>query len=802
MTMHATTANRAGPRPVPTGPVVVGAARADRAIVLGSGGAAAAGAAPKAALLDRAGAAGLPVPDGIIVTPSVDPARLVLPDALGAAVAVRSAFGAEDRADASLAGHFLTELDVPREEAAASIDRVRASAGTRKAMRTDVLVMRCVDPVVAGVAFSEDGYEDDLVNATAGRAERLLAGTEPGQAFRLARLRRFERPAATLAPWQQRLSALLRAVRREFGPGGWDVEWADDGARCWLLQVRPVTAAPARNEAFTIANHKEILPELPSTFMASLIESAAHDLLDFYASLDADLPVHRPFVETFAGRPYLNLSMLTDLMRALGLPTRLVTDSYGGTPDVDVGLRPRRMLAAAPVLARIGLAQSTAVARANRVADQLTATTVAPDASFGDTIAVLRSCYLALVNEMGALASSLAPPVALLRGTGTLDQHLARHRTAATRMLDDLAPVGAALDRHPALRDSPAEVLGPSARPPDGAAETGDRADLVRRWQRWLDRHGHRGVFESDIARPRFADDPTPIVEILRGRSDWSWSDPSAPGLPAAAPPRGADEPSGPRPSYDPTRRAGRRSLRTTATVPLWAVVRAPMAAREQVRSAGMRAFASIRTHLVDLAEAAVEAGRLPAPDDLWLLTIDEAVSLDAGAVFTRADIEARRRRRERLAAIRLPDTVHRFDDLSAPADPASTAGTFAGMPLVRGRVEGRALRASEPPGRLPDGFEPATTVLVARSVDAGWIGAFTRAAGVAVEIGGDLSHGSIILRELGVVSVTNLGDLGDAITTGDRVRLDADTGRLVLLSPAADAPTEHGPTPSRRNPS
>jgi pyruvate,water dikinase len=764
------TVNAVRMRPVTAVPVGGSPSHADQAIILGSGRAAARGVAAKAALLDRARAAGLAVPAGIVVTPTMDPAPLMLPDELGVAVAVRSAFGAEDRPDASLAGHFLTELDVHRDDVAAAIDRVRASAGAHQAMRTDVLVMRCVDPVVAGVAFSEDGYEDDLVNAVAGRGDRLLAGTEPGQGFRLARLRRFERPAATLAPWQRRLSALLRAVRHEFGPGGWDVEWADDGRCCWLVQVRPVTAAPARNEAFTIANHKEILPELPSTFMTSLIESAAHDLLDFYASLDANLPVHRPFVETFAGRPYLNLSMLTDLMRALGLPTRLVTDSYGGTPDVDVGLRPRRMLAAAPSLARIGLAQSAAVTRANRVADDLARTAISPGASFADTIVVLRESYLALVNEMGALASSLAPPVALLRTTGTLDEHLARHRTAATRMLDDLDPLAAALDHRPELRDDLGDTLGPAATPTtdaDSSGGTGDRGDLVRRWHGWLDAHGHRGVFESDIARPRFADDPTPIVEVLRhGRHHTS-------------PP-------------------GRRSLRASATVPLWAVVRPPMAAREQVRSAGMRAFAAIRTHLVGLAAVAAAEGRLPAADDLWLLTIDEAVSLDTGAVFTAADIEARGRERARLGAIRLPDTVHRFDDLSGLTDVAPTARSFTGMPLVRGRVEGRALRASEPPGRLPEGFDPATTVLVARSVDAGWIGTFTRVAGVAVEIGGDLSHGSIILRELGVVSVTNLGDLGNTIATGDPVRLDADTGRLVLLAPT---PVDHT-NPIRRNPS
>jgi pyruvate,water dikinase len=191
----------APPRPITADP-----AYAAQVIVIGSGSATVRGVAPKAALLDRAAAAGLPVPDGIIVTPTVDPSRVAVPERLGDRLAVRSAFGAEDRPDVSLAGHFLTELDVRPEAVASSIDRVRASARADPSMRVDVLVMRAVDPVVAGVAFSEDGYEDDLVNAVAGRGDRLLAGHQAGQSFRLARLRRFERPAAALSPIRANLT--------------------------------------------------------------------------------------------------------------------------------------------------------------------------------------------------------------------------------------------------------------------------------------------------------------------------------------------------------------------------------------------------------------------------------------------------------------------------------------------------------------------------------------------------------------------------------------------------------------------
>jgi rifampicin phosphotransferase len=54
------------------------------------------------------------------------------------------------------------------------------------------------------------------------------------------------------------------------------------------------------------------------------------------------------------------------------------------------------------------------------------------------------------------------------------------------------------------------------------------------------------------------------------------------------------------------------------------------------------------------------------------------------------------------------------------------------------------------------------------------------------VETGGDLSHGSIILREIGLPAVTNVHGATRAFTTGDPLRLDASRG---LVSRREDAP-------------
>lgn len=107
---------------------------------------------------------------------------------------------------------------------------------------------------------------------------------------------------------------------------------------------------------------------------------------------------------------------------------------------------------------------------------------------------------------------------------------------------------------------------------------------------------------------------------------------------------------------------------------------------------------------------------------------------------------------------------------------------SFAGVRLVKGTVEGTAWVLSEPATHLPDGFDPDRTVLVAASVEAGWLPTFGLVSGVGVEIGGDLSHGSIILREVGLPAVTNLTGVHGSVRTRDLVRLDAGRGRLDVL--------------------
>ncbi len=683
----------------------------------------------KATNLDRARAAGIAVPTGFIIPDECDvTGQAVVAWAQAAKVerlAVRSAFSAEDQRASSLAGWFDSFLRVQPGEVLNSVERVRASADRREGdFRRDILVMAMVDAKRAGVVFSEPETFDDLVNVIEGTAEALVGGEEAGERLVLPRAEAAEEH------WQNRLRRMLDDVRATFGDEPWDIEWADDGAECWLVQLRPITTPIRRDELLTIANHAEILPALPSRLMASVVGDAGEELFGWYRAFDPTLPAQRDFLHVVAGRPFINLSLLEDMLRHWGLPTALIAGAIGGDSGANRPPRLGRLIRKAPVLIRLGLFQVWAVLTAHRRERNAASFGRGRIDTFAEALQRSGGAYVALVTGMFPLSSAIGPPLAALRRAGTLNEHASRHRTITTEMVDALAR---------AQRD-------PSAVPA------------------FLERFGHRGVYESDLSRPRYRDNPS-LLQIQT---------PTASHAPPMPP---------------------RRTARGLLTLPLWWATSQPMAARERLRHESMRSFADLHHAFARLGADAVEVGQLRSVGDVWDLTTTELRALDEGWVPDEVFWSERERDIARLAALNPPPLVHRFDD---PADwvegPSNTSdAVYRGLSLTDGTVQGRAWVLHEPSSSPPSELDGETIVLIARSIDAGWIPAMLMSSAVVAEIGGDLSHGSILLREHGIPAVTNVRGVTRAFVTGDLVEVRAGAGRIERRGVSANARSDEG---------
>ncbi|MDQ2650913.1 MAG: PEP-utilizing enzyme, partial [Actinomycetota bacterium] len=147
--------------------------------------------------------------------------------------------------------------------------------------------------------------------------------------------------------------------------------------------------------------------------------------------------------------------------------------------------------------------------------------------------------------------------------------------------------------------------------------------------------------------------------------------------------------------------------------------------------------------------------------------------------------LDERRRRRAELEALRLPltwvgDPVP--EPVTAPVDGrGGQPGEVHGLGASPGVVVGRA-RIVVDPGALQEPIGP-DEVLVARTTDPSWVTLFLTAGGLVIDIGGALSHGAIIARELGVPCVIGTTDGTTRIPEGATVTVDGTTG-VVLIGP------------------
>jgi pyruvate,water dikinase len=78
--------------------------------------------------------------------------------------------------------------------------------------------------------------------------------------------------------------------------------------------------------------------------------------------------------------------------------------------------------------------------------------------------------------------------------------------------------------------------------------------------------------------------------------------------------------------------------------------------------------------------------------------------------------------------------------------------------------------------------------VLVARITTPAWTSLFAMASAVVTDVGGPLSHSSIVAREYGIPAVLGTGVATQRLVTGQQVLVDGDAGTVTILPAGASA--------------
>lgn len=199
-----------------------------------------------------------------------------------------------------------------------------------------------------------------------------------------------------------------------------------------------------------------------------------------------------------------------------------------------------------------------------------------------------------------------------------------------------------------------------------------------------------------------------------------------------------------------------------------------------------------LRAMLREIGQRLRTAGALNDADDIFWLTDDEvaaaAAALDSGLVpSSMAGMVADRRlrweaRRRVTPPPQLPvgaKWLGMNTDIWLPAEAgAQEDHQLKGLGASPGRVTAvaRVLRGPEAFDEMRPG-----DILVAAVTTPAWTPLFAMAAGIVTDVGGPLSHGSIVAREYGIPAVLGTGVATNRIQSGQLITVDGDSGIVRL---------------------
>jgi phosphohistidine swiveling domain-containing protein len=198
---------------------------------------------------------------------------------------------------------------------------------------------------------------------------------------------------------------------------------------------------------------------------------------------------------------------------------------------------------------------------------------------------------------------------------------------------------------------------------------------------------------------------------------------------------------------------------------------------RETGRDAFLKGMDVVRYCARVIGAELVCHGLLEHTDDAFYLTPIELTELPHDL---KRCVTLRRQKRAEYEQLQLPE---RWSGLAQPEQKVADTGT--------GKVEGLGVSAGVVEGRVRVVLDPAADeledgeILVCRTTDPGWASYFFIASGLVIDIGGPLSHGAIIARELGLPCVINARNATQRLRTGDLVRIDGTKGTVEVLEPA-----------------
>lgn len=753
------------------------------------------------------------------------------------AVAVRSSATAEDLPEASFAGQQETYLNVSSpDELLEATKKCWASLWTARAIAyrarqeippdqvaLAVVVQLLVPAEAAGILFTAnpiDGRRNQLVISAAwGLGEAVVGGlvTPDNLVIEKGNGRVLNRDTASKEVMTVRVNGgtaekpvpenlrqvpvLDDAAAAELAQLGeqieqlyempMDIEWALADGKFAIVQARPITALPATTPA---PPAEWAVPDPDGQYMrTSIVDFMPDPLTPLFATM---------------GVPEINRGMQRTMAKMIGGSAPLLENYMTTVNDyaymyMNLGCRDWlwilfRMLPAFPRLLRNAEHHWREVARpryaetVNRwrsitpdalAATQLLDGTRELTAAMADYLTTLQVDTLGAGAGSEGLFTQVYNRFALREGDPPAATLLLGADSTPIRAEKALYDLGQRCREDSELAayllDTPSRQL--AAELAGEQPLLGERSEWQRRMRQYLAEYGHT-IYELDFAKPVPADDPLPLLETLKLYVRGEGTNPHERQRTLLERREAAVQA-----TLGRARGLKLRLLRWT----LGLAQSFSQAREDSIFDIGL-GYPTLRRLLHELGRRLAKAGVIAEPGDIYWLEHDEversAAALDRGTAPESLIPQVK----ERMASWRAKRQL-------APPHQLPEKGRVMGikvdafMPVGAEEQLGNRLKGvAASPGQVtdtacvllgPDDFDQmrAGAILVAEVTTPAWTPLFAMASGVVTDIGGPLSHGSIVAREYGIPAVLGTGVATRRIRSGQQVTVDGTAGEVIL---------------------
>jgi len=726
--------------------------------------------------------------------------------------AVRSSSNVEDLSTASFAGQYDTYLHVRgQKDLEKSIKKCWASLWNERALSyrdkfsidhydaaMAVIIQHMVEAKYSGVIFTRDPkypeIDEMILEYCPGMGDELVSGRITPMMCRLSRP-----SVSVISPITMEVKGLethqlddigrlALNIENDFGCPQ-DIEWVYDGTEYHVLQTRPIVKAKNElielDQLWTRANVGEVLPDVITPLTWSIFRATLLDqpelALQFQGPVTDDSD--HTGISVLKGRVYIRLKGFLDSYCYLPFVTpKIMYDVLGVQLPKNASLyeRPSGILVSlAKVLYFLNATLLFPIVE-RRVA-RLKPPKIQSLDGIKEVLQWTAKCFKLHLRITGYTIASFAclntlrdPEKEADKVTGVMTNLLrgpGDYQTAAQGI--NLWEISRSIKQNNTLKRL-IETDMTWGELKEVAQLTSDGRELLHKLESFLQENGARAAGEFELSVPRWREDPSFVLHIVRRllESDRSINVVS---------------------NILSGNKHGEKILReaeSTIQNPfkrlLFRVVLGSFtvfsAQRENLKYQLMEGYYLLRTLYLNLGEELQRRGLLEAREDVFYLTAQEIEALKEGILFsdTYSKINSRKEERSKWKAKPAPDLLlkagHSFEINSKEI--YSNAG-LRGIGCSAGIVAGYA--------RVLFDVRDSTSmkqdeILITRFTDPGWTPLFLTCKAVVTEIGGFLSHGATVAREYGIPCIVNVPGVTELVRTGDLIRVDGGNGKIEIL--------------------